>query len=118
MSRKYKEQLIKNTVMGKKYARLQVMESHQVHSQTMFYREYKNLDSYFDKQMQNYAKDLETRAAKIEQRLNSDFVVSDWNFDSSSREWQNSSKSLTIKLEKHESSQVSVLRDRLVHFYV
>ena len=54
--------------------------------------------------MVGYAKDLETRAAKIEQRLNADFVLADWNFDNATREWQNASKSITIKLEKSEAS--------------
>ena len=84
----------------------------------MFIREKKNLEGYFWKQMVGYAKDLETRAAKIEQRLNADFVLADWTFDTQSREWQNSLRSMTIKLEKHEPSQVTVLRDKLVQFYV
>ena len=61
---------------------------------------------------------METRAAKIEQRLNADFVLADWNYDTQNREWQNSSKSMTIKLDKSEPSQVTVLRDKLVQFYV
>ena len=61
---------------------------------------------------------METRAAKIEQRLNADFVLADWNYDTQTREWQNTSKSMTIKLEKSEPSQVTVLRDKLVQFYV
>ena len=81
-------------------------------------REKKNVEGYFWKQMVNYAKDLETRGAKIEQRLNADFVLADWNFDTTLREWTNSSKSMTIKLEKSEPSQVTVLRDKLVQFYV
>ena len=40
-----------------------------MYSETMFIREKKNLEGYFWKQMVGYAKDLETRAAKIEQRL-------------------------------------------------
>jgi len=61
---------------------------------------------------------LETRAAKIEQRQLSDFSLADWNFDPTVREWQNASKSLTIKLERHEASNMSVLRDKLVAFFV
>lgn len=61
---------------------------------------------------------METRAAKIEQRLNADFVLADWHYDTQNREWQNTSKSMTIKLEKSEASQVTVLRDKLVQFYV
>lgn len=68
--------------------------------------------------MQNTAKDLETRAAKIEQRCLADFQLIDWNFDSTLREWQNTSKSITIKLERHEASQTTVLKDKLVHYYV
>ena len=65
-------------------------------------REQKNLEGYFWKQQVNYAKELETRAAKIEQRLNADFALADWHFDTASREWHNTSKSMTIKLAKHE----------------
>lgn len=89
-----------------------------MYHEMMFAREHKNLEQYYWKQMVNYAKDLETRAAKIEQRQNADFVLADWNLDSVAREWTNTSKSITIKLEKHEASGVTVLRDRLVQFYV
>ncbi len=57
------------------------MESGLQYSETMFYRENRNLEIYFWKQQVNYTKDLETRAAKIEQRLNLDFVQADWNYD-------------------------------------
>ena len=89
-----------------------------MYHEMMFAREHKNLELYFWKQMVNYAKDLETRAAKIEQRQNADFALADWTLDAGTREWTNASKSITIKLEKHEASQVTVLRDRLVQFYV
>ena len=104
--------------MRQKYRRTQCLESNHIYSETMFTRELKNLDGYFWKQGTNYAKDLETRAAKIEQRLNTDFVLADWHFDNATREWTNASKSMTIKLERNEASQVTVLRDKLVQFYV
>ena len=52
--------------MKSKYRKLQLFESNQLYNQTMFMREKKNLDLYFWKLQVNYAKDLETRAAKIE----------------------------------------------------
>jgi len=118
LAKDHTKQRVWNSVMGSKYRRTQCLESRHLYSETMFLRENKNLEGYFWKQMVGYAKDLETRGAKIEQRLNSDFVLADWTFDNSAREWQNSIKSMTIKLEKHEPSNVTVLRDRLVAFYV
>jgi len=73
--------------MHRKYSRLQQIESHQLFQETMFTREHKNLDGYFWKQMQNTAKDLETRAAKIEHRCLADFQLAEWNFDPMLREW-------------------------------
>lgn len=90
--------------MKSKYRGLQNVESQCLQMESMFGREQRNLEGYFWKQMVGYAKDLETRAAKIEQRLNADFVLADWNFDNATREWQNASKSITIKLEKSEAS--------------
>jgi len=85
-----------------------------MYTETMFVREMKNLEGYFWKQGLNYTKDLETRAAKIVQRQNSDFMLADWHFDPIVREWANTSKPMTIKLEKHEASNVTILRDKLV----
>lgn len=118
LAKKHTKQRIWKSIMNQKYGKIQCTESRYLFNETQFLRENKNLDGYFWKQMVGYAKDLETRAAKIEQRLNSDFVLADWTFESQAREWQNSLKSMTIKLEKHESSQVTVLRDKLVKFYV
>ena len=118
VAKKATRQKIWDNVMCRKYHKLQCVESNHLYSETMFTRENRNLEGYFWKQMVNYAKDLETRGAKIEQRLNSDFVLADWNFDQGAREWQNASKSMTIKLEKNETSQVTVLRDKLVQFYI
>ena len=52
--------------MGQKYRRTQFLESRHLYAETMFMREKKNLEGYFWKQMVGYAKDLETRGAKIE----------------------------------------------------
>ena len=118
LAKKHTKQRIWKNIMSHKYGKIQCTESRHLFNETQFLRENKNLEGYFWKQMVGYAKDLETRAAKIEQRLNSDFVLADWTFESSAREWQNSLKSMTIKLEKHESGNVTVLRDKLVKFYV
>ena len=60
-----KDRLYDNIVKGK-YHGLQAIESDHLNSEVMFMRENKNLEGYFWKQMVNYAKDLETRGAKIE----------------------------------------------------
>lgn len=53
--------------------------------------------------MVNYAKDLETKAAKIEQRVNAEFMISEWTFNTAIREWSNSRTNITIKLERTEN---------------
>ena len=40
------------------YSKLQCLESSHIYAETMFQREKKNLETYFWKQMVNYAKDL------------------------------------------------------------
>ena len=57
---------LNDTVLRTKYACTQAIESEHFHSEMMFWKENRNLESYFWKQKVNYAKDLETRAAKIE----------------------------------------------------
>ena len=52
--------------MRRKYHRTQCLDTKHLNSETMFTRESKHLEEYFWKQGKNYAKDLETRAAKIE----------------------------------------------------
>lgn len=106
------------TVLDKKYRKLQAVESRHLYTEAMFQREDKNLEGYFWKQMTNYTKDLETRAAKIGQRVNADFVLADWTLNGAAREWTNSSKSMTVKLERGETTQVTTLRDKLVQKYV
>ena len=66
VAKKSTRQRIWNSVMGQKYKRTQCLESRHVYAETMFMRERKNLEGYFWKQMVGYAKDLETRGAKIE----------------------------------------------------
>ena len=62
-----KDRLYEN--MKAKYHGLQAIESDYLNSTVMFTRENRHLEGYFWKQMINYAKDLETRGAKIEQRV-------------------------------------------------
>ena len=66
MAKKETRQKTWDKVMRHKYHKLQCFESSHLYSETMFARENRNLDGYFWKQMVNYAKDLETRGAKIE----------------------------------------------------
>jgi len=68
MAKKETRQKIFDSVVRQKYYRLQCLESEHLYHDMMFTREHKNLELYFWKQKLNYAKDLETRAAKIEQR--------------------------------------------------
>ena len=68
--------------------------------------------------MINYAKDLETKASKIEQRVQSEFVMTDWNLNSASKTWNNEKTNLTIKLEKGESSTLHFLKEKLVQYYI
>ena len=81
-------------------------------------RENKNLEGYFWKQMINYAKDLETRGAKIEMRVYQDFVLSDWTLNTLTKEWTNSNKSLTIKLDRNDTQSTTTLKEKLVQYYV
>ena len=37
--------------------------------------------------MVSYSKDLETKGAKIEARVRDDFVLSDWQLNSMTKEW-------------------------------
>ena len=53
--------------------------------------------------MINYAKDLETKAAKIEQRVQNDFVFTDWDLNGASKIWTNEKFNLKIQLEKGQS---------------
>lgn len=55
-----------NKVINQKQFKLQNLESQYVKSEVKFEKENKYLEGYFWKQMLNYAKDLETKAAKIE----------------------------------------------------
>lgn len=66
MAKKRAQQRIFDSVIRQKYQRLQCFESEHLYHDMMFARENRNLESYFWKQQLNYAKDLETRAAKIE----------------------------------------------------
>lgn len=66
MAKKRARQKIFDNVIREKHQRLQCLESEHLYCDMMFTREHKNLEGYFWKQMLNYAKDLETRAAKIE----------------------------------------------------
>ena len=84
----------------------------------MFWKENRNLETYFWKQKVNYAKDLETRAAKIESKTLNEFVQADWTLNTLSKEWTNCTKNLTIKLEKTDTQSITTLKDKLVHYYV
>ena len=68
--------------------------------------------------MVNYAKDLETKAAKIEQRVNTEFSISEWTFNTNIREWSNSRTNITIKLDRTDSQQVNTLKEKIVQFYI
>ena len=68
--------------------------------------------------MINYAKDLETKAAKIEQRVQNDFVLTDWDLNGASKIWTNEKFNLKIQLEKGQSQTISFLKERLVQYYV
>ena len=57
---------LQEQIRNQKYNGLQAVESDHLNSEVMFMRENRNLEGYFWKQMINYAKDLETRGAKIE----------------------------------------------------
>ena len=94
------------------------MESEHFNSEVMFMRENRNLDLYFWKQMVNYAKDLEVRGAKIECRVYSDFVLADWTLNTLNKEWTNSSKNTTIKLDRNDTQSTTTLKEKLVHYYV
>jgi len=61
---------------------------------------------------------LETRGAKIEQRVYSDFVLADWTLNTLSKEWTNCNKNLTIKLERNDTQQATTLKEKLVHYYI
>lgn len=66
LAKKQTKQRIWNSVINQKYRKTQCLESRHTSTEMMFARERKNLEGYFWKQMVGYAKDLETRAAKIE----------------------------------------------------
>ena len=68
--------------------------------------------------MVNYAKDLENRAYKIEQRVQQEFVQADWTLNTLTKEWTNSSKNITIKLERQDTQLITTLKEKLVHYYV
>lgn len=69
LARKNAKDRLYESVMKNKYQGLQAVESDHFNSEVMFMRENRHLEGYFWKQMINYAKDLETRGAKIEQRV-------------------------------------------------
>lgn len=74
LARKNAKVRLYDQVIGSKYHGLQAVETDHFNSELHFLRENKNLDLYFWKQMVNYAKDLENRAYKIEQRVQQEFV--------------------------------------------
>ena len=84
----------------------------------MFAREDRNLEGYFERQMLSYTRDLNTKAAKIEHQVQNEFNLMDWKFDNKTRVWSNFRDKLTIKLEKNEASQITILRRRLCQFYM
>ena len=69
LARKCTKDRLCETIMKSKYHGLQAIESDHLNSELMFMRENRHLEGYFWKQQINYAKDLETRGAKIEQRV-------------------------------------------------
>jgi hypothetical protein len=68
--------------------------------------------------MVSYSKDLETKGAKIEARVRDDFVLSDWQLNSMTKEWVHKKDDMRFKLEKNESTTSSLLKDKLVHYHV
>ena len=93
-------------------------EARYLQNEIFFRNEESNVEQYFFNQMVNYAKDLKRKGIKIEDRVKRDFNQNDWNLNQAAREWTHRSHTITIKLEKHESTLSSVLKDKLIHFYV
>ena len=113
-----RRQKLYNSVINQKYHRMQNSESNFLQNETKFMLQNKNVEGYFWKQMINYAKDLETKAAKIEQRVQSDFVMTDWNLNPASKVWTNEKFNLRFPLERGESQSLTTLKEKIVHYYV
>ena len=62
---KNKRERLFSTVMCRKKHAHQAVSEYLSHA-AMFFREDRNLEGYFDRQISNFAKDINTKAAKLE----------------------------------------------------
>ena len=44
--------------------------------------------------------------------------MSDWTLNTLTKEWTNSSKNITIKLDRNDTQSTTTLKEKLVHYYV